>query len=65
MYLLLYLAMFMLDDVIVFVIAMKTAELTGISTKYARNAHLIGGILMILLGILMILKPAWLLLNFG
>lgn len=65
LYLLLYLAMFMLDDVIVFVIAMKTAELTGISTKYARNAHLIGGILMILLGILMILKPAWLMLNFG
>lgn len=65
MYLLLYLAMFMLDDVIVFVIAMKTAELTGISTKYARNAHLIGGILMILLGILIILKHAWLLLNFG
>ncbi len=64
MYLFLYLAMFMLDDIIVFVIAMKTAELTGISTKYARNAHLIGGILMILLGIFMILKPAWLLLNF-
>ena len=65
LYLLLYLAMFMLDDIIVFVIAMKTAELTGISTKYARNAHLIGGILMILLGLLMILKPAWLMLNFG
>lgn len=65
LYILLYLAMFMLDDVIVFVIAMKTAELTGISTKYARNAHLIGGILMVLLGILMILKPAWLMLNFG
>ncbi len=65
LYLLLYLAMFMLDDIIVFVIAMKTAELTGISTKYARNAHLIGGILMILLGLLMILKPAWLMLDFG
>jgi thiol-disulfide isomerase/thioredoxin len=65
LYLLLYLAMFMLDDIIVFVIAMKTAELTGISTKYARNAHLIGGILMILLGLLMIFKPAWLMLNFG
>jgi len=65
LYLLLYLGMFMLDDIIVFVIAMKTAELTGISTKYARNAHLIGGILMVLLGLLMILKPAWLMLNFG
>ena len=57
--------MFMIDDIIVFVIAMKTAEITGISTKYARNAHLIGGILMILLGLLMIFKPAWLMLNFG
>jgi thiol-disulfide isomerase/thioredoxin len=65
LYILLYLGMFMLDDIIVFVIAMKTAELTGISTKYARNAHLIGGILMVLLGLLMILKPAWLMLNFG
>lgn len=65
LYMLLYLFMFMLDEVIVFVIAMKTAELTGISTKYARNAHLVGGILMIILGLLMILRPAWLMLNFG
>ena len=65
LYMLLYLFMFMMDEVIVFVIAMKTAELTGISTKYARNAHLVGGILMIILGLLMILKPAWLMLNFG
>lgn len=65
LYMLLYLLMFMIDDVVVFVIAMKTAELTGISTKYARNAHLVGGILMVILGLLMILKPAWLMLNFG
>ncbi len=65
LYMLLYLLMFMMDDVVVFVIAMKTAELTGISTKYARNAHLIGGILMFILGLLMIFKPAWLMLNFG
>lgn len=64
-YLLLYLAMFMFDDIVVFVLAMKTAEITGISTKYARKAHLIGGILMIILGVLMILQPAWLMLNFG
>lgn len=65
LYMLLYLLMFMVDDVVVFVIAMKTAELTGISTKYARNAHLVGGILMVILGLLMIFKPAWLMLNFG
>ena len=65
LYMLLYLLMFMVDDVVVFVIAMKTAELTGISTKYARNAHLVGGVLMVILGLLMIFKPAWLMLNFG
>jgi thiol-disulfide isomerase/thioredoxin len=64
LYLLLYLFFFMLDDVIIFVIAMKTAQLSGISTKYSRWAHLIGGILMIVLGLLMALKPEWLMLKF-
>lgn len=65
LYMGLYLMFFLIDDIIVFAIAMKTSELSGISTKYARNAHLVGGILMILLGILMVLKPAWLMLNFA
>lgn len=65
LYMLLYLAMFMIDDVLVFVIAMKTSQISGISSKYARNAHLIGGILMILIAILMVFKPAWLMLNFA
>jgi len=64
LYLLLYLAFFMLDDIIIFVIAMKTTQLTGISTKYSRWAHLIGGIVMIALAILMVLKPEWLMLKF-
>ena len=64
LYLLLYLLFFMVDDIIIFVIAMKTAQLTGISTKYSRNAHLIGGILMIILGIMMIFRPEWLMLQF-
>lgn len=61
----LYLLFFMADDIIIFSLAMKTSELTGISSKYARNAHLVGGIIMVILGILMVLKPAWLMLNFG
>ena len=63
-YLLLYVFFFLLDDMVVFIIAMKTSELTGISTKYGKYSHLVGGAVMILLGILMVLKPEWLMLNF-
>jgi hypothetical protein len=62
---LLYVSFFLLDDIIVFVIAMKTFELTGISTKYAKYSHLIGGAIMIILGILMVVKPGWLMFNFS
>jgi len=64
LYLLLYLLFFMADDIIIFVIAMKTTQLTGISTKYSRWAHLVGGIVMIALAVLMVLKPEWLMLKF-
>jgi len=63
-YLLLYVFFFLLDDLVVFIVAMKTSELTGISTKYGKYSHLVGGAVMILLGILMVLKPEWLTLNF-
>lgn len=53
----LYIIFFMLDDMAVFVIAMVTLQATGISTKYARYANLIGGIIILILGILLILKP--------
>jgi len=64
LYILLYILFFLLDDIIVFAIAMKTLQVTGISTKYNKLSHLIGGILMILIGILMIVKPEWLMFNF-
>lgn len=64
-YMLIYIFFFILDDVIIFVIAMKTSELTGMSTKYARTAHLVGGILMIIIAILMVLRPEWLMFNFA
>lgn len=65
LYIVLYIIFFLLDDVIVFVIAMTTLKLTGISTKYNRFSHLIGGLLMIIMGILLILKPEWLMFNFS
>jgi len=63
-YLLLYVLFFLIDDLVVFFIAMKTLQLTGISTKYSRYSSLFGGGIMIILGILMIFQPGWLMLNF-
>ena len=57
LYILLYILFFLIDDIVVFVIAMTTLKITGISTKYNRLSHLVGGILMILIGLLLIFKP--------
>ncbi len=63
-YIVIYIFFFMLDDLIIFAIAVKTMQLTGISTKYTKYSHLIGGILMFIIGILLIVKPEWLMFNF-
>jgi glutaredoxin len=60
LYLLLYIAIFMLDDIIVFVVAMVTLKLAGATTRYKRFSNLIGGVLMLLIGVLLIFKPGWL-----
>lgn len=59
-YILLYIFFFMIDDIIIFAIAMFTLKATGISTKYGKWSKLIGGVLMLILGILLIFKPEWL-----
>ena len=53
----------MLDDLIIFIIAMFTFKVTGISTKYSKFSSLIGGIIMILIGLIMIIKPEILMFN--
>lgn len=63
-YIFLYMLFFLIDDLIVFFIAMKSLKLTGISNKYGKYSHLIGGIIMVIIGLLMILKPEWLMFNF-
>jgi thiol-disulfide isomerase/thioredoxin len=60
LYILLYIFFFMLDDLLVFVIAMLTFRVIGITTRYARWSHLIGGGLMVIIGLLLIFKPEWL-----
>lgn len=62
-YLLLYIFVFMLDDLVVFFIAMITLRMTGVSDKYSRLSHLIGGIAMVIIGLLLLFKPE--LLMFG
>ena len=64
MYSFIYVFFFLIDDVIIFVIAMKTLEIKTISNKVGKYAHLIGGILMLAIGVLMLFKPDWLMFNF-
>ena len=59
-----YILFFLLDDLLVFIIAMKTLSIKGISGKYTKYSHLAGGVIMLILGLLMVLKPEWLMLNF-
>jgi len=63
-YIILYMLFFLIDDLIIFFIAMRTMQLTGFSTKYGKLSKLVGGILLLLIGILMIFKPEWLMFNF-
>ena len=63
-YLILYIFFYLIDDLVVFLIAVFTLKSKGISTRYNKFVNLIGGILMILMGILLIFKPEWIMLNF-
>ena len=65
MYVYLYTLFFLIDDIIVFVIAMLTLNIKAISTRYTKYSHLIGGILMLIIGLLMLFKPNWLMFNFN
>ena len=43
-----------------FVVAMITLQLMGVTTRYKRLSNLIGGVLMLVIGLLLIFKPGWL-----
>lgn len=59
-YLLLYILVFMADDLIVFFTAMMTLRISGITTRYSRYSRLIGGTVLMAIGVLMLLRPEWL-----
>jgi hypothetical protein len=56
-YLLLYIVVFMMDDVLVFVITMVTLRQTGLVGTYARYSHLIGGSVLLIVGSLLLFRP--------
>ena len=60
---LIYIIFFMLDDFIVFIIALKTLDVVGVSTKFNKYSHLIGGLIMLLIGILLLVNPGALMFN--
>ena len=63
-YTILYILFFLIDDFVVFFIAMFTLKITGLSTKYNKYSHLLGGIIMLLIGIVLLVKPEWLMFQF-
>ena len=64
LYLLVYIFFYMLDDMFVFTVSMATVQATGITNKYNKLCTLISSIIMIAMGLLLIFKPGWLMLNF-
>ena len=58
-YLALYLVVFLFDDTVIFVVAMITLRSTLATGKFSRYSHLIGGVLLLGLGAIMLIRPDW------
>ncbi len=56
-YLLIYILFYMLDDFLIFTFAVSTLRITQVSQKYLRFIKLISGILLLILGLLILIKP--------
>lgn len=59
-YLLLYVTVFLIDDILVFVTAMLTVKAVGATAVYARFSHIVGGVILIGIGMLLLFRPEWL-----
>jgi glutaredoxin len=56
-YLLLYISVFLLDDTVLFVVAMVTLRAAVTTGRYSRYSHLVGGVVLLVLGTIMVLRP--------
>jgi cytochrome c biogenesis protein CcdA len=60
----LYIFMYMIDDLVVFAAALWGFDKIGVTTKkYTRFCHFLGGLIMVILGLIMLIRPT--LLIFG
>lgn len=57
MYLLVYDFFYMLDDIVILLIAGFTWQLLANTGKYTKYSHLIGGVLLLILGAIMLINP--------
>jgi len=55
--LLLYILFYMIDDFLIFMIAVFTLRVTKVSDKYLKVIKLISGVILLILGILMLFRP--------
>lgn len=56
-YILVYIFFYMLDDLVIFLIAVFTLRITGMSQKYLKAIKLVSAIVLLVLGIIMIFNP--------
>ena len=56
-YLMLYIAIFLFDDTVLFVVAMVSLRTVATTGRFARISHLVGGAVLVALGAVMILRP--------
>ena len=63
-YIILYIVFFLIDDFIIFLLAITSMKASGISAKYGKVSKIIGAIFLIIIGVLLIIRPEWLMLNF-
>lgn len=54
-----YIFMYMIDDLVVFALALYSFDKIGLTTaKYTRFSHFVGGILMVALGLILLFEPS-------
>ena len=63
-YIILYIVFFLIDDFIIFLLAITSMKVSGISAKYGKVSKIIGAIFLIIIGVLLIIRPEWLMFNF-
>lgn len=52
-----YIVFYMLDDLVVFVVAIYSIERMGLTTQYSRITNFAGGVLLLILGVLLLVAP--------